>query len=164
MIVADQVIRTLREPGDRTRHFALDSEAIRALMDGAKARLTNVLTEPGLLDALADTRRVASIVAQRHTVIPPAVATLEALFLLANEDSLQSLPPTIQEPVDALRARFDSDTLNELSALCQLEDLPAFFLSADDAAFQSYLSGHVVDDASDQNILIRECLVDLDET
>ena len=163
MLTADQVIRTLRGPGDKRRNFALNSEAIRALRDGATARLTNTLTEPGLREALAHTRRVASLAAHQQTGMPPAVATLDALFLLANEDALQSLPPTVQKPVDALRAKFDSETLNELSALCQLENLPGFFVNADDAALHAYLSQCVLDDSRDQNILIRECLVDLDE-
>jgi hypothetical protein len=163
MLAADQVIRALKGPDDRTRSFSLNGEAIRALMDGAKAHLTNTLTEVGLLEALDDTRRVASLIAHRQTGIPPDVATFDALFLLANEDALQSLPPTIQEPVDSLRTNFDSDTLNELSALCQLEDFPGFFHSADDAALQMYLFKYVLDDSRDQNILIRECLVDLDE-
>lgn len=88
MLAADDVIRTLRGPGDRTTNFSLNSKAIRDLKDGAKTRLTKTLTDPGLLEALADTRRVASLVVHRLSGIPPDVATLDALFLLANEDEV----------------------------------------------------------------------------
>ena len=160
MITHDQVIRTVQDPEGRKRSFSLDSEAIVGLKSDARERLMSSLG-PGALDAaVAETRRVASIVARHVEGMFTEAARLSALYLVANEDALPALPDPDRETLDRFQSKFG--VVNELSAFCQLEDWPRFFANADETALKAYLSAFILSEESGPNLLIRESLIDLD--
>jgi hypothetical protein len=162
MATYDKTIRVVMGPGGSRVSLTLASEALLEIHADTRKRLESALPPGGVEPAIAETRALAALVGDSVDGMPADAASLSALFLLANDDSMPPLPPDVRRAVDEYREKFKEDVVNESSALCQLEDLPRFFATAEKEAIQSYMERYVLAD-SDHNVLIRECLLDLDE-
>lgn len=157
----DSIIRTVVRRDGAKVPLSLNSEALLSARVGAKRRLGALLPPSRVESALKETREIARGIARHVVGMPPDAAYLSALFSIANEDALPTLGRPELEVLRGYAAAYGEEAINELSAVCQLEDLPGFFAGAAKQSLQSYFESHLETDGP-TNFLIRECILDLD--